>query len=81
MLQPGTSAAIVWLTGCLGPRGRRWGQHLPDREQTASATARPDGGDRVGQPNPRRSLVLARSGHIHLSTFGREQHQPVAPSI
>ena len=27
------------------------------------------------------SAPLARTGHIHLSMFGRERHQPVAPSI
>ncbi len=40
------------------------GQHLPDRGQ-ATVTAGHVGGDRVAK-SPRRSLVLAQLGHIHL---------------
>jgi len=65
----------VWLTGCLGPPGRRWlgsdpcDHRLPDRAQGQD---RHLVGERGAEPSPRRSLVLARLGHIHLSTFARE---------
>ncbi len=60
----GTSVAIVWRTGCLGPRKRRLGGsscQIPAGRQLGRSEARM-------RPNqaPGRSLGLARSGHIHL---------------
>ena len=74
-LTAGPSSATVWLTGCQG-RWRRWGP--PDGSRPGGQA---DGRRRVayrlpstseasvgsGQA-PRRSPVLARLGHIHLST-------------
>ena len=50
------------MGGCLGPRGRRWGHDLPDRGKAAAGASAANVGPRQA---PRRSLALARVGHIH----------------
>ena len=37
----------MWLTDCLGTRGRRWGHHLPDRGQATDSHSRHVVGDRL----------------------------------
>ncbi len=56
-------------TGERRDAGAGTGQHLPDRGQ-ATVTGQV-GGDRGSSQAPRRSLVLARLGHIHLGHLRR----------
>ena len=60
-----TSAAIVWLTGCLGPRGRLGGQHL--------RASRPDG----SQARRMRAWGRAKPPDAHWS-FALGSHPPRA---